>query len=257
MHPELDLMREVAARVAREAGQFAVARLDLENSIAAKGDGADVVTEVDHECERRIITGIHEAFPDHAVLGEESGTHGDPSAPVRWLVDPLDGTNNYVMGMPLFGVCITACEGNTPLVAVVHDSMRDITTVAVRGGGAFRNGTPVRMDDATPLALATLSWSQGYPVAFDDPFRVRAMEVMERASKRVLRTWSPAIDWGLLAAGHVGAFVLYGVEVEWDLVGGLLIAEEAGGVVEWLPGIDCVIAGRPDIVAELVARLQP
>jgi myo-inositol-1(or 4)-monophosphatase len=255
MHPNLDEMREIAAQLAREAGRHAVARLDADNGIAAKGVGVDVVTEVDHACEQRIIAGVREAFPGHAITGEESGLHGDGGAPIHWLVDPLDGTNNYVMGMPMFGVCLTACSGETPLVAVVHDSMRDITTSAARGEGAFRNGVPVRMGEAAPLSHTTLSWSQGYAVTHDDPFRVRAMEAMERGAKRVLRTWSPSIDWGLLAAGHTGAFVLYRNE-PWDLTGGLLIAAEAGGVVAPVPGIDCVIAGKAGTVHELLTLLQ-
>lgn len=254
MEAELERMREVAVRLAKEAGRYAVERLDAENGMIAKGDGADVVTDVDHECERRIIEGLREAFPDHAITGEESGRHGDDDAGIRWLVDPLDGTNNYVMGMPMFGVCITACDGEEPVVAVTHDSMRDITTSAARGGEAFRDGTRVEMGEAQPLARTTLSWSQGYAVDFDDPFRVRAMEAMERSAKRVLRTWSPSVDWGLLAAGHTGAFVLYRNEV-WDLVGGVLIAEAAGGEVFRAPEIDCVIVGKPATVAQVRALL--
>src|SRR5699024_6798595 len=230
MQQELEHMRQVAVRLAREAGRYALERLDADNGIEAKGDGADVVTQVDHEAERRIVAGIREAFPDHAIFGEESGRHGDDAAGIRWLVDPLDGTNNYVMGMPMFGACITVCDGDQPIVAVMHDSVRDIATSAVRDGGTFRNDRQVNMGDATSLDRTTLSWSQGYAVEDDDPFRVRAMEAMERSSRRVLRTWSPSIDWGLLAAGHTGAFVLYRNEV-WDLIGGLLIAEEAGGIV--------------------------
>lgn len=245
-----EAMRQRAVRLAKEAGQYAVARLDGENGICAKGDGADVVTEVDRACERRIIAGIAEAYPDHAILGEESGASGDQAAPYRWLVDPLDGTNNYVMGMPMFGVCITICAGDEPVVAVVHDSMRDMTTSTVRGGGVFRNNRRLEPSDARPLHLTTVSWSQGYAVAYDDPFRIRALEELERRVKRVLRTWSPSIDWGLLAAGQTGAFVLYRNEV-WDLVGGLLIAQEAGCTIWRADGIDCVIAGREETVREV------
>lgn len=251
---ELERMREVAVRLAKEAGSYAVERLDADNGVTAKGDGADVVTEVDHECEKCIIEGLREAFPDHAITGEESGRHGDDDASIRWLVDPLDGTNNYVMGMPMFGVCITACDGDEPLVAVMHDSMRDISTSAMRGGGTFRNDTRVEMGEGGPLGQTTLSWSQGYAVDYDDSFRVRAMEAMERSAKRVLRTWSPSVDWGLLASGHTGAFVLYRNEA-WDLVGGVLIGEEAGGEVFRAPEIDCVIVGKPGTVAQVRALL--
>lgn len=247
-------MRRLAVRLAREAGDYAVARLDGENGISAKGDGVDVVTEVDHEAERRILAGITEMYPEHAVLGEESGASGAADAPYRWIVDPLDGTNNYVMGMPMFGVCITVCRDDEPVVAVVHDSMRGITTSAVRGGGAFRNDRCLEAAEARPLHLTTVSWSQGYGVDYDDPFRQATLQVLGRAAKRTLHTWSPSIDWTLLAAGHIGAFLLYRNEV-WDLVGGLLIAEEAGCTTWRVPERDFVITGREDTVGEIRALL--
>lgn len=248
-------MRDLAIRLAQEAGRFAVAELDTRPEILAKGNNGDVVTHVDQESERRIIAGIQQVFPDHAIIGEESGRHGDDDAHIRWLVDPLDGTNNYVMGMPMFGVCLTACQGDTPIVAVIHDSVRDITTSAVRGEGAFRGEQRLVLEDALPFNRTTLSWTQGYAVTYDDPFRMRAVEVMERSAKRVLRTWSPSIDWGLIAAGHIGAFVAYRNEL-WDLVGGALIVEEAGGVVHRASGIDCVLAGNREIVEELRTLLD-
>jgi myo-inositol-1(or 4)-monophosphatase len=252
MDSQRQVMHDLAVRLAREAGDYAVAQLDSDNGIRGKGIRGDVVTHVDHEAERRIITAILDAFPDHAILGEESGHIGAPDAPVRWLVDPLDGTNNYVMGMPMFGACITACVGDEPIVAVVHESVRRITTSAIRGGGAFRNGSPIRLGFPVDLRRATISWTQGYGVTFEDAFRAHAINALEPNVKRLLRTWSPSVDWGLIAGGHVGAFVAYRNEV-WDLVGGMLIVEEAGGHVYRAPNeaLDCVIAGHPDTVAEL------
>jgi myo-inositol-1(or 4)-monophosphatase len=245
-------MHDLAVRLAREAGDYALEQLDADNGIQGKGTKGDVVTQVDHEAERRIITAILDVFPDHAILGEESGSIGERGAPVRWLVDPLDGTNNYVMGMPMFGVCITACVGDEPVVAVTHESVRRITTSAIRGGGAFSNGKPIRLGAPVDLRHATISWTQGYGVTFDDAFRTQAMNALEPNVKRLLRTWSPSVDWGLIARGHVGAFVAYRNEV-WDLVGGMLIVEEAGGAVYRAPNevLDCVIAGHPKTVAEL------
>lgn len=243
-------IRSLAVRLAQEAGRYAVQQLEGNIGIEAKGDGVDVVTRVDREAERRIVAGIHDAFPDHAIVGEESGRHGRDAAPVRWYVDPLDGTNNYVMGMPMFGVCITVCEGDEPVVAAVHDSVRDVTTSAVRGGGAFRGDRRVSIGDPPEPGRTTMSWSQGYAVTYDDPFRAHAMMVMERSAKRVLRTWSPSIDWGLLAAGQTGAFVLYRNEL-WDLIGGAFIVQEAGGVIYTAPEIDCVIVGHQEVVATL------
>lgn len=257
MMDRLQGMHDLAVRLAREAGDYAVAQLDADNGIKGKGENGDVVTLVDHEAERRIIEGILGAFPDHAILGEESGHIGERDAPVRWLVDPLDGTNNYVMGMPMFGVCITALEGEMPVVAVVHESVRGITTSGMRGGGAVRNGRDVRLGKAVPLSRSTISWTQGYGVTHDDPFRTRVVDTLEANTKRVLRTWSPSVDWGLIAAGHVGAFVSYRNEI-WDLVGGAMIVEEAGGEVYRSPDadLDFLIAGHSETVAEVRALLE-
>lgn len=245
----LDQMHELAVRLAREAGDYAVSQLDADNGVRGKGDRGDVVTMVDDEAERRIVEGILETFPNHAVLGEESGHIGADDAPVRWLVDPLDGTNNYVMGMPMFGVCITALQGDEPVVAAVHESVRAITTSAMQGRGAYRNGAPIRLGDPVPLGRATISWTQGYGVTHDDPFRSRVVNALEANSRRVLRTWSPSVDWGLIAAGHVSAFVSYRNEL-WDLVGGAMIVREAGGEIYRSPDgmLDCVIAGHPETV---------
>lgn len=252
METQFQAMHDLAVRLARDAGDYAVAQLDADNGIRGKGTNGDVVTLVDHEAERRIIGAIREAYPDHAILGEESGLIGRETAPVRWLVDPLDGTNNYVMGMPMFGVCITACIGDEAVVGVVHESVRGITTSAIRGRGALRNGAPVRLGEAVALERATISWTQGYGVAHEDAFRACVTGRLEASAKRLLRTWSPSVDWGLIAAGHVGAFVSYRNE-HWDLVGGAMIVHEAGGDVYRIPdpALDCVIAGHPATVAEL------
>lgn len=256
---DLARMRDLAVGLAQRAGALAAQRFGSDVGATAKGTGTDVVTDVDHAAEELIIGGLLEEFSDHAVLGEESGAHGDRGAPVHWLVDPLDGTNNYVLGVPLFGSCITACVDDEPVVAVMHNSITRITTSAVLGGGTVRttpaSSSRLRLGPAPELRRQTISWCQGYPVTVDDPFRIAAMDAMESSVKRVLRTWSPSVDWGLVCEGNVGAIVLYRNEI-WDLVGGLLLVREAGGAVARQTGRDCVIAGHPDVVADLAPLLD-
>ncbi|MCU1471938.1 MAG: putative inositol monophosphatase [Amnibacterium sp.] len=246
-------MRLLAVRLARAAGDLAVARRPTA-VVSAKGQAGDVVTEVDRECERLIIEGIRGSFPQHAILGEETGRHGPQGSVVQWLVDPLDGTNNYVMDVASHGVCITACLDGEPLVAVSHDAPARRTFAAVRGGGATVDDEPVRMRDPAALIRSTVSWTQGYGVDRDDATRNAAFAALERSTKRVLRTWSPSIDWGLLATGHVAGVVAYRNE-PWDLVGGVLIGTEAGaGVVRDRTG-DWVVVAHPAVLADLVAVL--
>lgn len=247
-------MRDLAVRLAREAGAYAVAEARQVVEAQQKGAGADVVTHVDHEAERRIIAGIRERFPDHAILGEESGRHGSADASIRWLVDPLDGTNNYVLGLPSYGVCITACQGDEPVVAVAYDSVGEHCYAAIAGRGATRDDALLTLGDAARLDHTTVSWVQGYAVTHDDDLRNGVFTTLERTCKRVLRTWSPSIDWGLLATGRTGALVAYRNEI-WDLVGGILIAREAGAALRTSESGDLVLVGHPVTVAELAQVL--
>ncbi len=246
----LESLHEFAISLSAEAGDTALNHLQSDNNIQQKGEGSDVVTSVDVACEDRIIERIQEAYPDHGITGEEHGIVANPDAPMQWLIDPLDGTNNYVMGMPMFGNCITLLQDGKPVVATVHDSVRRITTSAYQGGGAFRGGLPTRIRDFPDHSRTTISWTQGYVVAADDAWVNGILFDLESTFKRVLRTWSPSIDWGLIAAGEVGAFVAWKNQLH-DLVGGELIVVEAGGE-SWIDDSgDLVIAGAPEVVARI------
>ena len=246
---------ELAIALARDAGDLAVAEREVAR-IESKGEDGDLVTHVDREAERRIAAVLVERYPEHAVLGEESGEQGaGPGAEFGWLIDPLDGTNNYVLGSDIYGVCITLCEGTRPVVAVVHDSPRRRTFWAIAGQGAWLSTeggetTPLAVAAAEPLARTTISFTQGYAVGHDDSRRNVLFDALERGTKRVLRTWAPSFDWGLLVTGRLGAVVAYRNEI-WDLAGGTLLAEEAGASVITSPDSHLVIVGRPQTAAEL------
>lgn len=251
---------ELAITLARQAGDFAVAEHDVAR-VESKGDGADLVTHVDREAEQRIVSALREHYPEHAVLGEEEGEQGaGPGARYGWLIDPLDGTNNYVIGLDVYGVCITLCEGDRPVVAVVHDSPRRRTYWAIAGGGAWlthsEDDQPQRLQlgGADPLPRTTIAFTQGYGVGHDDARRNTIFDAVERGTKRVLRSWAPSSDWGLLVTGHLGALVAYRNEL-WDLVGGALLAQEAGA--EMLTDADekLVVVGIPETVRELASLL--
>lgn len=227
----------------------------------SKGDGADLFTHVDREAERRIASAIAARYPEHAILGEEHGEQGaGPSADFRWLIDPLDGTNNYVLSLDIYGVCITLCEGDRSVVAVVHDSPRRRTFWAIRGQGAWLSQGDdherLVLGEAECLRRTTVSFTQGYAVGHDDVRRNALFDRLERSTKRVLRTWAPSVDWGLLATGRLGVVVAYRNEI-WDLVGGAMIASEAGAEVHTDPSGDLMMVGHPQTVQELRALLDP
>lgn len=248
--PDLAALHELAISLSAEAGDTALNHLQSDNNIQQKGEGIDVVTSVDVACEQRIIDRIQAAYPDHGIKGEEHGVVCHPNASIQWLIDPLDGTNNYVMGMPMFGNCITVLQNGMPIVATVHDSVRRITTSAYVGGGAFRGGLPTRIREFSDLSRTTISWTQGYEVASSDAWVNGTLFELEQQFKRVLRTWSPSIDWGLIAASEVGAFAAWKNELH-DLVGGELIVAEAGGEVWRDESGDLVIAGAANVVAKI------
>lgn len=251
---------ELGITLARQAGDFAVVEHDTAR-IEAKGTGSDLVTHVDREAELRIVDALREHYPEHAILGEEEGEQGAGSgARYGWLIDPLDGTNNYVLGLDVYGVCITLCDGERPVMAVVHDSPRRRTFWAIAGQGAWLSHgeaeEPRRLDlgAAEPLDRTTIAFTQGYDTGHDDEWRNALFAALERGTKRVLRSWAPSSDWGLLATGHLGATVAYRHEI-WDRVGGTLIIVEAGGELRTDLTGELIVVGKPQTVRELDALL--
>lgn len=244
-----------ALELAADAGDYALAELMAQKDISRKGDGIDVVTAVDVEAERRIIARIQQEFPEHGITGEEHGCVCNPSSAIQWLIDPLDGTNNYVMAFPLFGNCITVLEAGEPVVAAFRNSMLRSTASAYAGGGAWVDGVKAEIGTFPDLPRTTVSWTQGYVVPTDDAFANDSLYKLEQVFKRALRTWSPSIDWGLISTGHVGAFVAFKNEPH-DLVGGELLVRELGGDVWRDASGDLVIAGASEVVARILEVLD-
>lgn len=247
-----DAVLATALDLARGGGELA-RRFAAEGVEVEAKDGIDLVTRADRDVERRMVHHLLARYPDHAILGEESGHHGPEDARVQWLLDSLDGTHNYAMGLDVYGVCLTVLLDGRAEVAVVHDSPSGRSTSAIRGRGAWQEGRRLAVRDAGPLAHATVSWIQGYGIDLDDPARRAAFDPVERSVKRVLRTWAPSRDWALLAEGGTDAVVAFRNE-PWDLEGGALIAREAGAAE--LRTDELVIVGVPAIVDELGGLLD-
>jgi myo-inositol-1(or 4)-monophosphatase len=248
-------VRAFAVALAREAGS--IARSDFGREVLAepKGERGDVVTRVDREAEALIVAALHERFPGHAVWSEEGGASGAEGGDWRWDVDPLDGTNNFVLGLPLYGVCLTLVHDDAPILSVIHDAHHDATCSAVAGAGARREGRPLGVGTPAPPVVSTVSWLQGYAVEAGDAAAERCRRTLERTYKRVLRTWAPSVDWALLAAGRLGGVVAYRNEPE-DLDGGLLLAREAGaGAAPFASGAG-IVAAAPEALEPLVSLLD-
>jgi len=185
-----------------------------------------------------VLSVIREAHPDHRVTAEESGEHaGDPAADLRWVIDPLDGTNEFVSGVPTFGVCATVLDGDDPVVAAIHLPVTDELYVARRGQGVRYDGEPVGIDgsaraDGDPEA-ATVGWVIGHEVKREPQLMATAatlQDALHVTVKRVIESWSPTVHWGVFARGLIDGMVTYHADEE-EQHAGELLASEAGANV--------------------------
>ncbi|MCA6095942.1 inositol monophosphatase [Streptomyces sp. SCA3-4] len=231
--------RAVAVGAAREAGALVRSRFQDDYAVRAKGEGGDVVTDLDLQAERLIVERIRQRFPHDRILAEEAGTvpAQRSGAPHRtWLVDPLDGSNNVVIGLPAYVVGIALCVDGAPVVAVVHDPVTDRTWTAAAGGGAFGPGGRLA-GPARPLSPAgpLLAWTQGHGVARRDPVARALKGTLDVRCRRLLQLWAPLLAWAMLARGDIDGFVGYRAEGI-DLPAGVLLAAEAGLEIRDLEG---------------------
>jgi myo-inositol-1(or 4)-monophosphatase len=232
-----DLPAELLA-IARElAGRAATLLLDgLEHEraeVSTKSSSTDMVTEMDRASERLIVEGILERRPEDGIVGEEGASVGGTSG-VRWLVDPLDGTTNYLYRHPGFAVSIAAELDGEIVAGVVCDPVHADEFTAVRGQGSTRNGRPIRVPEHDDLQTALVA--TGF--AYDPAARARQAQVLTHVLPRIRdirRVGAAAVDLCSVAIGRVNAFYERGL-APWDLAAGELVAAEAGAQVGSLDG---------------------
>jgi myo-inositol-1(or 4)-monophosphatase len=247
---------ELAVAVAHEAGaglREAFGRLgDL--AISAKSTPTDLVSEADVATERLIRARLEAARPDDAILGEEGDDRAGTSG-LRWVVDPLDGTVNFLFGIPQWCVSVACEDDDGTLAGVVYDPMREETWAATRDGDATLNGTPVRSPGRGELATALVATGFGYAA----DVRESQAQVVARLLplvRDVRRLGAAALDLAWAAAGRVDAYYERGVK-HWDVAAGALICARAGLAVHELPPAPPADSGLlvapPAIADELLA----
>lgn len=229
----MEPMCHTALRAARKAGDIIARATDQLDLIEVESKGAnDFVSEVDRAAEKEIVYHLSKAYPDHAFLGEEGGTSGNPDSEYRWIIDPLDGTTNFLRGIPHFAVSI-ACEYRGKIEhAVVLDPIRREEFVASRGRGAQLNGRRMRVSQLSSLDNALLGTGI--------PFRARqsehlaaysqSLEKLAASCAGIRRAGAAALDLAYVAAGRLDAFWEIGLSA-WDIAAGSLLVREAGGLV--------------------------
>jgi myo-inositol-1(or 4)-monophosphatase len=234
MRADPSQLLDLAVEVAQAAGTLLLNKRPAEIAVTAtKSSPTDIVTEMDRASEALITTALQAARPDDGLLGEE-GTVDPGRSGVRWLIDPIDGTVNYLYGIPAWSVSIAA-EVNGEIVAgVVHVPPLGETFTATRDGGARLDGTPISANQPVPLGQALVATGFGYASAR----RAKQAGVVAGllpVVRDIRRAGSCAIDLSWVACGRVDAYYERGPQ-PWDLAAGVLIAREAGAVAAGLHG---------------------
>jgi len=234
----------VAVSIAHEAGvvvrdafpRTALARIDLKGAV-------DPVTKTDTAAEDVIIARLRDAFPAHRILSEESGGDTwDADGPPIWLIDPLDGTNNFAHGFPHVGVSMALAEDGRPVVGVVHDPLRGETFAATAGGGARLNGQPVQVSDVGRLADAFLATGFPYDRRVAEDNNVERLDHFLRRSMGVRRAGAAVLDLSYVACGRLTGFWEFRLN-PWDVAAGVLFVREAGGRVTDFEGRPADLSG--------------
>jgi myo-inositol-1(or 4)-monophosphatase len=257
--PDPASLLEVAIQLAKDAGKVALEMREGVEQLDPKSSPTDVVTAADKAVERMLVDGIRTARPDDGILGEE-GASDDGTSGLRWVVDPIDGTVNYLYGIPQWAVSLGIEDADGGLVGVVYDPAKDELWQAVRGCGATLNGTPLRCSGVTSLAQSLVATGFGY----DESRRAAQARILPGLLPKVRdirRIGAGSLDLCAVAAGRVDAYYEQGLS-PWDLAAGALIATEAGARVEGLhgrpPSYDLVVAAGPgvfDALHELLAAV--
>ena len=248
-----DALLALAVDAATAAGALLAGRFgDPQSGVAAKSSATDMVSDADRDAERLLLDRIRAARPGDGIVAEESGTAAG-STGIEWVVDPLDGTTNYLYGHPAWSVSVACRDAGGGIAAVVHCPTAGETFTAVRGGGTRLNGRPVAVTGAADPAAALVGTGFGY-----SPER-RALQAAALARvlpqvRDIRRGGSAALDLAWVGCGRLDGFYEVGIR-DWDCAAGLLLVAEAGGTTEVVePGLDgapCVLAAGATLFSPL------
>jgi myo-inositol-1(or 4)-monophosphatase len=258
LHP----MINVAVKAARAAGAIINrAALDVEAVRVSQKQVNDFVTEVDQAAEQIIIETLLTAYPGHGILAEESGReHGAKDSEFVWIIDPLDGTTNFIHGLPIYCVSIALAVKGKVEQAVVYDPTRNDLFTATKGRGAYRNDRRLRVSKRIRLQECLISTGFPFRPGDDFPTYLRMMADIMPRTAGLRRPGAAALDLAYVAAGLTDGFFESGLQ-PWDMAAGSLLVTEAGGLVgnftgeaDFLEHKEC-LAGSPRIYGQLVALL--
>lgn len=259
MHPMLN----IGIRAARAAGKVITQNVDrFDPMTIEKKQRNDFVTEIDRKAEAEIVGVLRRSYPDHSFLCEESGLIGSEDAEFQWIIDPLDGTSNFIHGLPHFSVSIALTQNGRLFQAVVYDPMRQELFTAGKGEGAFLDSKRLRVSTNGKMENALLNCGFPYRDGQDLDFFQRTLRHYTEHSGGVRRLGSAALDLAYVAAGRIDGAWLTGLK-SWDMAAGGLIVREAGGLLNDFEGGDDwlskgeVIAASPRIHHQMLQIMKP
>lgn len=258
MHPMLN----IAIRAARQAGNHIAKSLETADKIETtlKGNN-DLVTNIDKEAETLIIDTIRKAYPDHCIVAEESGSFEGRDKECQWIIDPLDGTSNFVKGLPHFSVSIALRMRGRTEVACVYDPMRNELFTAQRGSGAQLNNQRLRVPQLKNLDGAVLATGFPFKQKQHSESYLKILGAMFVECADIRRTGSAALDLCYLAAGRVDGYFELGLK-PWDIAAGELIAREAGAIcTDFSGGTNHLVSGNivaasPKAVRSMLTKIR-
>lgn len=258
MHPILN----VATKAAREAGKIINrASQDVGSLKILTKDYNDFVSEVDRSAEEAIITILKEAYPNHGFFGEESGKTNEDAESI-WIIDPLDGTTNFLHNFPCYCVSIALQERGVLTQAVIYDPVHNDLFTATKGRGAFLNDKRIRVTNRSKLQDSLIS--TGFPFK-DFSYLDTYLEIFKDMAKKtsgLRRPGSAALDLAYVAAGYADGFFEINLS-PWDIAAGALLVQEAGGIVGDFEGNESwlktgnIVAGNPKVFGQMLQVIAP
>ena len=258
----MQAMANIGLRAARQASQAMLRAMDRLDRLHVEAKAQnDFVSEVDREAEAIIVEALHKSYPGHGIRGEESGQIY-PESDYNWIIDPLDGTTNYIQGIPHFCISIAAMKGNQFEHGIIVDPLRNEEFVASRGSGAHLNGKRIRVSNTVKVESAL--FATGLPPASVAGFLDTYLDILKDFSSRCCgfrRFGSAALDLAYVAAGRVDGFFEPGLK-PWDVAAGALIVREAGGFVGDFEGGDKfiesgnIVAANPRLFKAMIQTMR-
>ena len=258
----MSALLNIAVDAAEAAGRIIMRHHHFTDRVAVERKGAhDFVSSVDREAEQEIVARLQKAHPEHAILAEEGAAGAPPGAEFEWLVDPLDGTTNFLFGIPHYAVSIALRQQGRLLLGVVYDPFKQELFTAEAGRGAFLDGRRIRTRTGRGLGDALLATGFPFRDGADLDHYLATLRALIPGTSGVRRAGTAALDLAYVAAGRFDGFWEFGLK-PWDMAAGIVLATEAGAVVQGLGGSEDpldsgnIIAAPPRVLEEMLERLE-